>query len=239
MNRLCCSAFIFIFLFLIAGCSSDQEKAENFIKEANTYFEQQDYNKAKIQIKNAINLSPESIEAYTLLIQTNLKLKEAQEAFSALLRLEQLDPDNLETKIQLASFYLLGKKRIEAEKKIEEVLAKDPDNIQGLYLHAGALASKKEEIETVKQVYVKILELDPKQSKAMVVLARICQAQGELDQAENYIKTAVKVAPDNIALYKTLFGFYLSQKAFDPAKNVLEDLIAQRPDEVEPRIMLG
>ncbi len=246
MNRLCRKyvglkyvALSFLLLFLIAGCSSDQQKADNFMKEANAYFEKQDYDKAKIQLKNAIKLDPKSIDAHQLLAKTNLKLENAQEAFSTLLRLEQLDSENLETKIQLASFYLLAKKRIEAEKRIEAVLAKDPNNIQALYLHAGVLAAKKEEIKNIKQVYEKIIELDPKQSKALLVLARIYQAQGESGKAEANIKKAVEVDPGNINLYKALFGFYISQKAFDSARNVLEDLIRQKPNDFEPQIMLA
>ena len=243
MNRLCFKylaiSFLFFFLFANAGFSSDQKKAENFIKEGKAYFENQEYGKAKIQLKNALQLLPTSIEAYQLLARTSLKLGDAQEVFSTFLRLEQLEPENLETKIQLASFYLLAKKRIEAEKRINEVLAKNPDNIKALYLHAGVLSSKKDEIEKIQKVYDRILELDPKQVKAMLVLARIYQARGNSDKAEIILKKAIETNPDNINSHKTLFGFYLSQKKLDSAEIILENLALQRPDNFEPQVMLG
>jgi tetratricopeptide (TPR) repeat protein len=245
MNRLCLKytaiSFLFFFtlFFLFAGCSSDQQKAEDFIKEGKAYFEKEEYDKAKIQLKNAIQLIPASLEAYQLLAQTSLKLGDAQEAFSTFLRLEQLEPENLETKIQVASFYLLAKKRIEAEKRVDEVLAKSPDNIKALYLYAGILSSKKEAIEKITQIYDKILELDPKQVKAMLVLARVYQAQGKSDKAEATLKKAIEIDLDNINIYKTLFGFYLFQKNFDSAMTVLKNLALQRPNDFEPQIMLG
>lgn len=241
MNRTLFQWIIFSFLlfFLAAGCSSDEKKSVNFIKEGKAYFDKQEYDKAKIQLKNAINLDPKSLEANQILAQTYLKLGDAQEAFSAFLRLEQLEPENLETKIQVASFYLLAQKRIEAETRIDAVLAKTPDDIKALYLHAGVLSSKKEDIEKIRQVYDKIIELDPKQVKALLILARINQSQGKSDLAETNLKTAVEMGPDDMDTHKTLFGFYLSQKNFDAAREVLENLVQQRSQDFEPQTMLG
>ena len=48
---------------LLAGCASDEEKAQTLLEEGRTYFEQQDYDKAKIQFQNVLQLDPESIQA--------------------------------------------------------------------------------------------------------------------------------------------------------------------------------
>lgn len=106
-----------IFFIALQGCASEQEKADTFIREGNAYFEKQEYAKAEIQLKNALKLTPDSVQAYHLLAQAYLKQKKAQEAFGTFLRLEQLEPDNLETKLQLASIYFLANKNSEAEKK--------------------------------------------------------------------------------------------------------------------------
>ena len=165
--------FFLILLLALGGCASDQQKAETFIREGKAYFEKQEYAKAEIQLKNAVKLEPESAEAFHLLAQAYMQQKNVQKAFTTFLRLEQLEPDNLETKLQLASFYFLAQKWIEAEKKVEQVLAVDPDNIKGLYLKAGILGSKKEGFDTLEPIYDRILALDSKQIKAMLVLARI------------------------------------------------------------------
>ena len=130
------------FVALMTGCASDEKKAENLMEEGRTYFEQEDYAKAKIQFQNVLQLDPESIPAHDFLSRIYLKQGDAQKAASTFLRLEQLAPDNLEYKLQIASFFLLSGKRPEAAMRVDAVQEKEPDNIQALYLHAGILGGK-------------------------------------------------------------------------------------------------
>ncbi|MFA5904588.1 MAG: hypothetical protein WC836_11700, partial [Desulfobacula sp.] len=69
MNRPSSKFFVILILigFLFMGCSSDEKKAQTFLKEAQGYFEKADYAKAKIQIQNAVKLVPNSVEAHDLL----------------------------------------------------------------------------------------------------------------------------------------------------------------------------
>ena len=139
-------------LFLIFGCSTDEKKKETFLSDGKAYFEKQEYSKAVIQLKNVTKIDPRSIEAYTLLSEIHLKTGESREAFSVLLKLEQLEPENMETKLKLATFYLLGKQVFETQSRVDYVLSKEPDNIEALYLHAGILSYKKEEFKKIKEV---------------------------------------------------------------------------------------
>ena len=231
--------FLLILFITLEGCASDQQKADTFIREGKAYFEKQEYAKAEIQLKNAVKLEPESIEALQLLAQAYLQQKNTQKAFTTVLRLEQLEPDNLETKLQLASFYFLAQEWVEAEKKVAQVLAVDPDNIEGLYLKAGILGSKKEGFDTLEPIYDRILSLDAKQIKAMLVLARIYQAQGKSDKAEAILIKAVQTAPDDLKVNQALFKHYLAHKFYDKARAVLEELVRRKPEALEPRIMLA
>ena len=231
--------WLLLISMLAAGCASDKAKVEKFISEAREYIEQEAFEKAVIQLKNAIAIDSSSIEANTLLIKAYLKLGDAQETFKVYLRLEQLEPDNLEHKIQIASFYLLAQNRPEAERRIKEVLDKEPDNIQALYLHAGILSSKKEDIGTIEAVYHKILSIDKNQAKALHILARIYTTQKEYKKAETSLKDAVFLEPDNVTFYRSLFGLYLGLRQYDEAESVLKQLVSQRPEDAQPLILLG
>ena len=176
----------------MAVAPSDQQNAETYIQDGKAYFEKQEYAKAEIQLKNAVKLLPDSAEAYHLLARTYLEEKKGQEAFNTFLRLEQLEPDNLDTKLQIASFLVLAKKWPEAETRVTQVLTVDPDNIQGLYLKAGILGSQKEPLDTLVDIYEQILSLDSRQTKAMMILARIYQAQKDSDKARPCWKKPLK-----------------------------------------------
>jgi tetratricopeptide (TPR) repeat protein len=221
------------------GCASDEKKKETFLAESKTYFEAQEYKKALIQLKNVIKIDPKSIEANQLLAQTHLKLGEAREAFSTYLRLEQLEPENLDTKLKLATFYLLGKQIPEAKSRVDHVLTKAPETVEALFLHAGILSQEKADIEEIKQVYDKILEIDPEQAKAHMVLSKIFISQKDFGKAEENLTAALEFSPDDLNINKALVGLYLSQKDVDAAQNVLENLVKSKPESAEPLILLG
>lgn len=117
---------------------------------------------------------------------------------------------------------------------MEQVLAADPDNITGLYLKAGILGSKKAGLETLEPIYDRILALDPKQTKAMLLLARIYEAQGESARAEAILKRAVQATPDDLNISRALFMYYLAHKSYDKAQAVLEDLVRQNLKQFNP-----
>ncbi len=76
-----CTLCVFFFL----GCSSDQEKIENFIKEGQTYLGQKEYGKANIQLQNALELNPKSVAAYKVFVKLHMAQKDIQKTFQTLL----------------------------------------------------------------------------------------------------------------------------------------------------------
>jgi len=223
----------------MAGCASDQEKTQKFLTESQAYFDSGEYNKADIQVKNAIKLSPQSVAAYELLAKIQLKLGKGREAFNAFVKIEELAPDNLKNKIQVASFFLLGKNIEEAEKRVSRVLEKEPDNIDALYLQGGILTQKKEPLDKIEKNYLRILEIDNTQAKALLLLARLYNFQKEFVKAEDSLKKAIQIQPENKDTYKALYGFYISRKQFSEAETVLNDLVQKNPNDADPLILLS
>ena len=250
---------LFIILLIFSGCASDKSKLDNFLLDAQTYYDNGEYQKAIIQLKNAISIDNNSEEAYDFLSKTYLKLGNGQEAFKAFLRLEQIDAENLEYKIQLASFYLLGKNKSEAKKRVDQVLLKDPEHIQALFLSAGIMSLDRidldkqileeqepgkqkideQDLDNIKNVYQKILTIDPKQAKAHLALAQIFGSQKQFEKTEAHLKKAVDIDPASPQYVTALYRFYLISGQFENAKTVIENLIKNRPNEAQPLILLS
>jgi tetratricopeptide (TPR) repeat protein len=233
-------AGIFIcLLFFLAGCSSDLEKKDKLLSQGETFLEQGEYNKAIIQIKNALEIDPGSFQAWEMLTKAHFKQGDARQGFNSLLKLEQIDPDNLDTAIQVASFYLLARQIDEAQQRVDQVLTKQPDHIPALFLQAGILGRNPENLDTITGIYEKILTIDAHQPKAHLALSRIYAASSDHGAAEKSLKTALELEPENTQTYKTLFGFYVSRNDMASAEAVLEELIAKKPADPEPHIFSG
>ncbi len=232
-----CTLCVFFFL----GCSSDQEKVENFIKEGQTYLDQKEYGKANIQLKNALELDPQSVAAYKVFVKLYMAQKDIQKTFQTLMTLEKLDPEDLDTKMQLASIYMMSGESewSKAKTRIDQVLKKDPDNIKALSLQASILILEKQPVDTIANLYERILTLDPSDAYAMVMLARISQQKGESAQAKILLEKAVTSSPDNFKIYTELYAYYLSNKDLESAKDVLERLAQKKPSDPNPQILMG
>jgi len=224
---------------LFLGCSSDQKKAENFLSEAETYFQEGNFDKALIQIKNTIKLDPKSIAAHTLMAKTHLKLKDVPNAYRTYLKLEQLDPENIETKLEVATFNMLGKNYSEAEKRVAYILGRQPDHIRALYLNAGLLSRNKENQDKIKGIYNRILEIDPKQPRAHFALAGIYIAQNQKDRAEKHLSTARELEPENLSIYRAVYGLYLSKKEPDRAEALLKQMATDLPNKTDAMVLLA
>ncbi len=233
--------FCALCMIFFLGCSSDQAKVENLIKEAQTYLEQKEYGKANIQLQNALELAPKSVEAHKLLVKICMAQKDIQKTFQTLLALEELDPDDMDTKLQVASIYMMSGKSgwPKAKTRIDHVLKKEPDNVKALSLQASMLILEKQPVDTIANVYERILTIDPSNSYAMTMLAKISHQKGESAQAKILLEKAVTSSPDDFKMYTELYAYYLSNKELENAKDVLERLADKKPSDPDPQILLG
>lgn len=226
-------------LIMVTGCASDEEKTDKLLVESQAYFDNGEYNKAIIQVQNAIKLTPNSVKGYELLAKIQLKLGKANEAFNAYLALEELAPDDLKAKIQVAYFFLLKKDIPSAEQRVNQVLEKEPENIDALYVHGSIQAAKKLPLQTILATYHKILKIDPKQARAHLIMARHYGQTGDQEKVEFHLKTALELQPDNKNYYKSLSAYYVYQKRYTDAGNVLEQMKQHFPKDTEPYILLS
>ena len=239
MKRVSFRLLMLICVVLVMGCASDKEKTEKFLAQAQESYDAGEYSQAVIHIKNAVETTPKSVPAHELLAKTYLKLGDARQAFNTLRRIEELNPSDLDNVAQVASFYLLARQRDEARTRVDRVLAENPDHIQALYLRAGLLSDKRENLDKITGIYKKILSIDADQARAHLALSRVYANQGQTEKAEQGLKKALEISPDNTNIYKTLFEFHMSGKNPDAARKVLDDLIARKPGQADPYIFLG
>jgi Tfp pilus assembly protein PilF len=66
--------FILVAFCFTLGCQSKQEKKEAFFHSADKYYAQKEYKKAEIELKNAIKIDPQYVQANYLLAETMVKL---------------------------------------------------------------------------------------------------------------------------------------------------------------------
>jgi tetratricopeptide (TPR) repeat protein len=104
---------------------------------------------------------------------------------------------------------------------------------------AGVEALKKGDLQAAKAQFDRSLELNPKQTGALLGLAEVAIAKGNPKDAAEPLKKAVAAAPDD-AKVETTWGHYLFwQKQYPQAQAAFEKAIRLDPSAARPHIELA
>jgi len=191
---------------VISACSSDEEKKASHLEKGKSYFQKGEYKSAELELKSAIQIDPKYVDAYMALGGASLKLGNPQGAFNAYSAVVKIDPDNTDAQLKLATLYMLSRKIKEATGKIDAVLAKAPNNIEALFLRGNILGMEKN-LFGAASVFEKIIEIDSKQTRAYLGLARVQARQGKFSEAEKILKQGINNAPKEYPFALPLLNF--------------------------------
>ncbi len=190
-------------VFLLAGCQSDEEKAEGFYQSALGYLEQQDMDRALIELRNVFNHDGYHKDARALYARLQMERGNSSEAYGQYLRLIEQYPDVAEAREALATIALERRDWEEAIRHGEAAIALEPARIgtraiaAALNWRAAALARDGEGQSAAVADARAVLNEDPAQQAArrVVIDSLLVADDGEAALAE--VDEALKFAPDS------------------------------------------
>jgi tetratricopeptide (TPR) repeat protein len=153
---------------LLAGCSKPEERAENYAREAVTYFDQGDVARAKLEARNALQLAPKNVPARFLLARIAEQEGEVGQLLGHLEVVIAEDPTHVESRLMLAKL-LIGARDFEGLKLIMDQLAKlAPDNPEYQVLTAR-LKFQAEDLPAGIAILDQVLAKYPKNTEAVLL----------------------------------------------------------------------
>ncbi len=106
MTRL--SALVLIGSLTLSACGGKEERKAKHMEKGKAYLEQSDYDKARVEFKNVLQIDPKSAEGYYMTGLLEEKQQNWQKAFAYFNKALELNPQYLQAKAKLAKFYLLS-----------------------------------------------------------------------------------------------------------------------------------
>lgn len=186
-------------------------EADSRIREANQYFENAMLEKKKSQYAKAIDLLKQSIEIWPF---SENSLKQLGLIYAELGHYEKA-----------ISFYENLRKQFYDDPNITESLA-IVYQIQGDY-------------ESAIREYVRLIEIDPTSHKGYVALSQIYKQLENIDEALDILEGAIKIVNDLKPIHMERVRLYQGKQMYAEARNVLEEILRFRPDDVEALNYLG
>jgi len=142
-------------------------------------------------------------------------------------------PGDVDSMLKLADRLIQKGRYREARKYISLVLKKRPDSVDALLLKLK-IAEKQKDKTTQKQVYRKILALDPKNETVIYNLGVLEYETGNLKGSRAYLERFAKAHPNDYEVHTFLFDIYNRLEKQDLAYREARQLIRLRPKEMGP-----
>lgn len=224
----------------LAACGGAEERKSKYMEKGKAYFEQNNFDKARVEFKNVLQIDTKFPEAYYYVGQLEEKEQNIGKAIGNYSKAIELDPKYVAPKVNLAKIYVVvGTEEYlnKARALLSEVLAAEPDNSVARLVSAtieyktGAKESAQKEIE-------KVVASDPTLVEGISLLALIYIDQGQDLKALQMLENGVSNNKKSIPLKISLAKMYSQRGESEKAEQQLLEVIQLEPDNYSFRVAL-
>lgn len=225
-------------VMLVSACSGPEEKKIKFLTKGKALYEEKNYTMARLELKNAIQIDVNFVEAYYYLGLVELGDKQYSKAFSYLSKAETLDSDNLDVKIELGKLLLAAREREKSKKYVDSILAADPDHSKGRLLKSSILLidGKINEAKVILDDLRNDGETDP---QLYMLYSGYYQKMSMEDKAEDILIEGKLNNPEDMALKVSLALFYRKNKDSEKLAGIMKEMITLEPFKDEHKFALA
>ena len=221
----------------LAACGSRQERAQTYYQNGMSYIEKQDFVKARIELKNALQLNADMLEAWRAVAQIDEHDKNLGALNESLRRIVELDPKDIQSRMKLTKLLLLNGALDDALKMVNGASEIAPQNADILALKAAVLTRLKD-MDGATQAAQKATEIDPANSEAITMLAATQFMQNNSTGALQTLAKVTKAHEDDLGVLFLKFDIYNRMGDRPHAETLLRRLVTLHPEEPAYRTKL-
>ena len=139
---------IIALISVLAACGGAEDRKAAYLEKAEKSIKAGDLDKARIELKNVLQIDPKDSEAYFKLGVVYEGQQDFRKAYGNYSKASELDPENLKYHAKLGQYLLILASDIDkAKEKVKLIKSKDSDNIDGMMLEAAILLKEKKVAE--------------------------------------------------------------------------------------------
>ncbi len=188
-------------------------------------------------LKKTLKLKPEHQQARVKLGKLELLMGELDIADEHAEIMLSKNPQDIDALVLKSSILLKQNEQEKAQGFIDQIIALDPINIDGLTLQAMILMKQAKPTEALELID-KAIKADEKNISLHVFKIKIHGQQKDVEAVINDYLILTSLFPGNEQYKITLAKLYTQSKKLDEAEKLLRDLVATRPNQTKPKILL-
>jgi len=231
-----------VLILSLVACGGAEERKVKYLEKSKVFLAEKNYDKARIELKNVLQIDPKYAEAYYYMGQLEEYNKEMMKAVANYRKAIELDPVHTLSKVKLSRIYVIAgtEETIkEATTLLEEIAQEDPDNIDAELTRAYIEYKTGSQEKAVAEMEA-VVKKDGTLIEGVITLSSYYIRKGEIEKTKNLLIDAAKNNPQNLSVRKELAGLYSSQlKDNETAEKYLLDMISIQPETYPLKIWLS
>ena len=229
---------VLVLALILAACGGPEEKKAKFYSKARELYARGDYVKARLEVKNAIQIDPKFAEGYLLLGLVEQKDGNLRGAFGAFTKAVELNPELNAAHVELGKLLLLSGAADKALEKAQAVLAREPGNGEALMLQGSVFMAQKKPGDAAA-IFEGLLQKGEKKPEVYLMLASAYSQDGNTSRAEKAFAEGIAAHPGFAPLHLGLAKFYNDLKQPSKAESELKKVIELEPDKAVYKLNLA
>ena len=184
---------------LTCGCSGSESRKNSYEKRGDKYLADQNYDKARIEYSNALQIDPKDDKARYFLGLIAERLHKPQEALANYQAVLDSDPNYVPARAGLGRVYLMAGLSDKALETVEVGLQKQPADTQ-LRIVRGAVRAQRGELAGALDDADVAVKSTPQDESAIALLASLFHKSGRDEEAIAALATGLEKLPRSIDL---------------------------------------
>ena len=226
-------------LALLAACSPPEDKVAEHLKKAEAFMAAEDWKKAALEAKTAVQIQPKNAEAHLILAKLAWRESKFPEAFNQLTMAVESDPNLVEARLRLGDLYFSSGDVDAAAAQAEAARKLAPDRADVHLLSAKVFYLRKDIPGALAEIDA-ALAIDPAYVGAITAKAGLLAGQGDGPGALAVVDDGLTKTKGQDADVLRNFRLDLLRSSGDPKayEEALLAMIQQFPDRTEYRYQL-
>jgi tetratricopeptide (TPR) repeat protein len=217
------------------GCGGPEERKAKYRLRAQEYFQQGNYPKARVEIRNVLQIDPKDVDAYFLYAQVEEKERNWRNAMAAYQQVVELNPKHDRAMVKLAKYYLEVRALEQAGQIADRLLASQPDHVQAKAIKIAGVALSGNMKGAVEQAEKLVAGAPAEIDAVLLVVSLYTSTQRSVD-AMPYLRRALEVNPTNLELLDALATTSIKLGRTADAESAIDQIAKLEPTILTHRL---
>ncbi len=216
-------------LLFLVGCEGAKDREAKYLSKAQAYFDEENYEKVRVELKNVLQINPKNVEARYLTALVAEQNQDWRKMFGNLSAVVEAKPDHYEAQLKLGKLFLFSKEVDKALEKADLVLASQPKNPDALALKATVYLAKDDKLQA-KALLTQAQEVEPGHYDTSLLMIKMLGEEKDLAGAKQVLENALTAHPDKLKLSLIKVNILLAEKNKTEAETLYKSLLQRFPE---------